>query len=218
MVGKNVFGELKDFKAILTQRVSLEQAAVPAMIIRGMSREKSGKRIQEIGLAIDRILHPISVFSYAEGNRGKANAPADWVRGIDRVELKSCALTFSQAQCKWQCRFSGIKPGLFDELWLAIYTGAGIHYYRSTSCERLGLRNAGAETKIHGHGLCFLGPRGELDPLEAFRVIEAKMVLRGCELVAVMEWEKGRSMQDNATRLAGKVAQGSNIISSSTGC
>ena len=138
---------------ILSERVSPGQAAVADIPMSTMSKEKRGRRLQEIGLAIDCRLHPLSDFSFAEGNRGKANV--DWVRGADRVELKSCGFYFNQTQRRWQCRFYGIKPGLFDELWLAIYALVGIHYYRSKSCKSLGLCSVGAATKIHGHGLYF---------------------------------------------------------------
>ena len=152
-----------------------------------MSKEKRGKRIEEIGLALDRRLHPRSEFSFAEGNRGKANAPADWVRGTVLVELKSCRLTFDRTYNRWRCQFVRIKPGLFDELWLAIFTLVGIYYFRSKSCKSLGLCNAGAAMQTQGHQLYFYGPRGEVDLLEAFKTIQAKMALRGYELVAIVE-------------------------------
>ena len=180
-----------DVKKILSQRVSPGREVVAEIPMSNMSISKRGKQIQEVGLAIDRRLHPRCPFSFAEGNRGKANAPADWVRGTDRVELKSSGLIFNRTNHLWQCSFQRIKPDLFDELWLAIYTLVGIHYYRSKSCESLGLSNAGAATTVHGHQLTFCGPRGELDPFAAFKVIEAKMVLRGCELIAIVAWEKG---------------------------
>ena len=161
-----------------------------------MSNEKRGKRIQDIGLAIDRRLNPRSLFSAMNGNRGKANAPADWVRDAVPVELKSCRLTFDRTHNRWRCQFVGIKPDLFDELWLAVYSPTGIHYYRLECSNSLGFCKAGAVTTICGHQMYFFGPRGELDPLEAFEIIQAKMRSRGCELVAIVEWEKGASMQD----------------------
>ena len=122
-------------KAMLLSRGRETPLAVQARLLANipisrMSREKRGKRIEEIGLALDRRLHPCSEFSFAEGTSGKANAPADWVRGTVQVELKSCRLTFDQADNRWQCRFQGIKPDLFDELWLAIYALAGIYKER----------------------------------------------------------------------------------------
>ena len=110
-----------------------------------------------------------------------------------QVELKSCRLTFDRVRNQWRCQFAGIKPGLFDELWLAIYALSGIYYFRSKSCKSLGLCNTTAAMQTGGHQLFFYGPGGELDLSEAFKTIQAKMVLRGYELVAIVEWEKGSS-------------------------
>ena len=187
-----------DFQEILSERVSPGQTAVAGIPMSSMSRQKKGNRIQEIGLALDRMLNPESAFSFTGGNRGTSNAPADWVRGSVRVELKSSVLTFDRSNNRWLCRFYCIKTVLFDELWLAIYTSVGIHYYRSkygNSCS-LGFVKAGVATKIDGHQLQFNGSCGELDPLEAFKTIEAKIISRGCELVAIVEWEKGASMHN----------------------
>ena len=194
LIDERSFSDLHVQK-ILSERVSPGQAAVAGIPMSSMSREKRGKRIQEIGLELDRRLNPQSAFSFTEGNRGTANAPADWVRGMKRVELKSCALAFDRSKNRWQCRFAWIKPGLFNELWLAIYTSVGIHYYRSKP-RSLVFARAGVATKIGGHQLQFYGSCGELDPLEAFKAIEAKIISRGCELIAIVEWEKGASMQD----------------------
>ena len=179
---------------ILSQRVSPSQAAVAGIPMSNMSREKRGKRIQEIGFAIDRRLHSRCEFGYTKGNRGLSNAPADWMRANERVELKSCGLTFSRSRNRWQCEFQHIKPDLFDELWLAIYTSVGIHFCRSQWCRGLGFCKAGVATEIRGHTLVFCGPKGELDPLAALKTIQAKMISRGCELFAIVEWEKGGSM------------------------
>ena len=186
------------FQEILSERVSPGQAAVAGIPMSSMSRERRANRIQEIGLALDRRLNPQSAFSSTGGSRGTANAPADWVRGMKRVELKSCVLTFDRSNNRWQCCFYCIKPDMFDELWLAIYTSVGIHYYRSKSgkSSSLGFVKAGIATKIDGHQLQFYGSCGELDPLEAFKTIEAKIISRGCELVAIVDWEKGASMHD----------------------
>ena len=159
------------FQKIQSETASPGQAAVAGIPMSGMSREKRGNRIQEIGLALDRRLNPQSAFSFIGGSRGTANAPADWVRGMKRVELKSCVLTFDCSNNRWQCRFSWIKPGLFNELWLAIYTSVGIHYYRSKpgKSSSLGFVKAGIATKTDGHQLQFTGSCCELDPLEAFK-------------------------------------------------
>ena len=189
----SVFCEL-GLEKVLSKRVSPAQAAVAGLPMSTMSKEKRGKRIQEIGLAIDRVLHPGCKFHFMEGNCCTANAPADWVRGKTRVELKSCGLNFNGSTKRWRAYFSCIKPDRFDELWLAIYTSAGIFVHVSTSPEHLQFSSVGAATAQRGHALVFYGPCGELDPLEAFQTIEEKMISRGCERVAILEWAKADSV------------------------
>ena len=76
VVDEQPFSELK-LEEILSDRVSLGQAAVAGLPMSSMSGEKRGKRIEEIGLAIDRRLHPCGDFTCVKGNRGEANAPVD---------------------------------------------------------------------------------------------------------------------------------------------
>ena len=194
VVAENHFREL-DCKQLVSREVSRGNAAVAGLPMSGMSREKRGKRIQDIAFAIDHGLHPHCEFRLVKGSHGNTNAPVDWVRGEDRVEVKSCTLTFHQAMNAWQCAFKSIKPDLFDELWLAIYTSVGIYYYRSSSGNTVGFCRAGAATKTDGQTLLFYGPCHELDPLEAFMAIEIKMKSKGYEPVAIVEWEKGGSLR-----------------------
>ena len=102
MVYEQPFSQL-DFETIAAGAVSPGQGAVAGIPMSSMSWSKRGNRIEDIGLAIDRRLHPHGDFSFAKGNRGRSNAPADWVRCTDRVELKSCALTFNRSKNLWQC-------------------------------------------------------------------------------------------------------------------
>ena len=134
VVDEQPFSELK-LEEMLSNRVSPGEAAVAGLPMSSMSGEKRGKRIQEIGLAIDRRLNPCSDFTFVKGNC-YANAPVDWVRDTSGVQLKSCGLTFCRSKNLWQCFFQRIKPDLFDELWLAIYTSIGIHYYQYVSLAR----------------------------------------------------------------------------------
>ena len=191
LVHEQHFSEL-DWTDFLGAEASPGQPALAGLPMSTMSREKRGNRIQEIGLAIDRRLHPCSDFTFLKGYSGKSNAPADWVRGCVRVELKSCSLCFDRSNSIWRCRFPCIKPNLFDELWLAIYSSIGIHYYRSNSGNSLSFVKDGVRTKLQGHTLVFYGPQGELDAMGAFEFIKAKIASAGCEMVAVVEWEKGR--------------------------
>ena len=144
VIDERPFREL-GFQEILNERVSPGQAAVAGLPMSSMSREKRGKRIQEIGLAIDRSLYPQSlffvffVFFFFSSLCGKSNASADSVRGSVRVELKGSGLKFNRSKDVWQCQFCCIKTGLFDELWLAIYSCKGIYFYTVKSLEHLQL-------------------------------------------------------------------------------
>ena len=111
MLGDTALSQL-DLKDIFWQRVSPGQASLAGIPMPNMSKEKRGKRIEEIGLAIDRRLSPQSDFSFVKGSSGKANAPADWVRGTRRVELKGCGLSFDESHNRWRGYFSCIKPDL----------------------------------------------------------------------------------------------------------
>ena len=121
-----------------------------------------GKRIEEVGLAVDRILNPHGAFSFMKGNSGIANAPVDWVRDTKRVEFKSCTIKFNRARGMWECTFQGIKANLFDELWLAICNPIGIHIYRVKTPENMNFSKAGAATRYRGHHMFFGGPAHQL--------------------------------------------------------
>ena len=192
-IAEKPFSEL-DCKPLVRQ-VSPGKAAVAGLPMSCMSCQKRGKRIEGIALAIDHGLHPHCEFRLVKGSNGNSNAPVDWVRGEDRVEVKSCALTFDRSNNLWHCTFACIKPDLFDELWLASYTSLGIYYYRSSLRNPVGFCRAGAATRIQWHHLIFYGPCNELDPLEAFKAIETKMKSKGFEPVAIVEWEKGGSLR-----------------------
>ena len=63
VVHKEALSKL-DLKGILSAQASPGQAAIAGLPMSTMSREKRGKRIQEIGFAIDRSLHPRSQVSH----------------------------------------------------------------------------------------------------------------------------------------------------------
>ena len=201
VVFQELFSQEGLINSLLSERAgkSPGQAALAGIPMFNMSFQRRGKLIEKIGLAIDQKTNPGYNFSLVESNldssgqkRSAANATADWVRGTTRVELKSGSLCFDKAHGRWQCLFRRIKPELFDELWLAIYSPIGIHFYRSESIQALGLASCGAATAHAGFQKSFTAPRGEGDPLKALKAIEAKMISKGCQLVAVVEWEKGR--------------------------
>ena len=80
------------------------------------------------------------------------------MRGSVRVQLKSCGLKFNRAKNVWECQMD-----LFDELWLAVYAGTGLHFYTVKSLEHLQLSSAGSATRQSGYTKAFYGPRQELE-------------------------------------------------------
>ena len=200
LIAQRCFDEPGFLGNILTERASIcsrHTAALDGLPMSNMSNTKPGNRIQAIGLAIDQMLNPHAGFSFLqEGEdcsgrkRSAANASTDWVRGTTRVELKSASLSFDQTNKCWICLFQAIKPGLLDELWLAIYSPVGIHFYRSESIQALGLATSGAATALAGFQKCFRAPCGEGDQLKALEAIQVKMMSKGCQLVAVVEWRR----------------------------
>ena len=136
------------------------------------------------------MLHPESRFSFMAGNRGTTNAAADWVRDTTRVELKASGRHFVKRDKAWKCFFQSIKPDLFHNLWLAIYSQYGVHFFQSRSADMLRLSTNGICTKYIGHQLQVLGPCNESDPRKALLVIQDKLTLQGCELVAKVHWDK----------------------------
>ena len=180
-----------------SEHYSRRRSVLDDIPMSNMSSAKRGMRLQEIALAVDRKMNPLCKFSRIQANRvgtqkrGTSNAPADWIRDATRVEAKSGGLVFNRGGQLFQCKFDGIKPDLFDELWLVIYSLKGIWFYRSRSVESLGLCRCGARTRHSGLQKVFTGRRGELEPLKALKTIDAKIRSKGCELVAMVEWEKG---------------------------
>ena len=164
-----------------------------------MRPKRRGLQLQSMGFGVDQMLNPQSEFSLmveettANGwMRGIGNASADWIRdGTCRVELKSSSLRFHRRENQWFCQFTSIKPDLFDELWLAVYSPCGVHFYRAKALDRLPLATNGIATQHSGLELQVRGPKNEGDPLEALRRIGEKMVLRGCELLATVQWQSG---------------------------
>ena len=176
--------------------------------LRTHSRQKRGLRIQAMGLAIDRMLCPYCQFDpvhdhgrAATRQRGPWNASADWCRGGLRVELKSSSLTWHKQRASWICHFGFIKPDMFDELWLAVYSPSGIHFFRSRSPSKLNFGTCGVSSEHEGLHMRFHEPANEADPLSALQVIETKMCSGGCELVAMVHWDEDSALEEKQVAL-----------------
>ena len=179
------------------------EAAYSGIPLRTLSSAKRGLRIEAMGVAVDRSLHPNSQFTSvlsdetaATGPRNTSNAFADWSRDGRRVELKSSSLIWQKYNAVWMCRFAHVKPELFDELWLSIYSPLGIHFYRTCCPQRLVFWTCGVASKHEGLHIGFRGPANEADPLKGLQVNEAKIISKGFELVAMVHWSSKSSEPD----------------------
>lgn len=176
------------------EREAIQEAYADTPMFHMCSKQR-GLQLQSMGFEVDKILNPQSAFGLIaeeaalDGRMLSAsNASADWIRDTFRVELKSSVLQFSRKTTQWFCRFQDIKPHLFDELWLAIYTPLGVHFYRSRSLETLHLVSRGVATKHSGFQVQVRGPPKEADPLQALQKIQEKITSKGCELLATVQW------------------------------
>ena len=103
--------------------------------------------------------------------------------------MKSSGPRFCRRERLWCCAFKCIKLRLFDELWLAIYGPRGIRFYRSSSLKSLNLSTTGIATRHMGLEVRITGPSREDDPLKAMQVIDKKIREKGCDLVALVQWD-----------------------------
>lgn len=173
---------------ILAAHRDCHQEVYCGIPLSNLSSAKRGLRIEGMALAIDRQLHPESEFLHDAGL-------ADWARDGVRVEMKSCKLVYCKTKLHWYCRFRSIKPQCFEELWLAIYSPQDVRFYKCSSTNDLGLITNGVRTEHFGLDVSVSVSRYEEDLLEALRVIETKLMSRGCMPVAVVEWETSQGFQ-----------------------
>lgn len=173
------------------------RSAYHTCAMRGLSAPKRALRIQQMALEVDTILHPTSHFRLlgkeaagAVVKRNTSNAPVDWIRDKVGVEIKNAKLVWNKAYKHWICSFCGIKPSCFDELWLAVNSPFDLRFYVCRSTDKLQLGSHGQATEVNGFQLGFAGPHWEEDYVEALLVIEAKMISRGCKLVAAVQWDR----------------------------
>ena len=198
LIAEGSFDELGFSKGLLTSEGAQSSRAMAAASIplHAMSSSKRGKQIQAMGFAIDQILSPHQEFALTvEGpltctqKRGTSNAPADWVRGLRRVELKSSGMKWEQQSRRWQCQFCCIKPGYFDELWLAICNPIGIHFYRAQDPEGVDFCKSGATTEHRGRRKVVSARCHQDNQLEALETIGAKLISQGFEVIAIVIWD-----------------------------
>ena len=166
-----------------------------------MSPQLRGKRIDNLVLRIDQMLHPAGRFSLpcdeltvSGTKRGQNTASVDWIRDGKRIEVKHGKLSFCCASQLWLCTFYGIKQDHFDELLLAVYSPSGLDVFKHDGA--FGLTTTGRRTEVKGKYLKIAAPVGELDPLIALQCISAKLEGNDCQQIASVVWDDGSVEQE----------------------
>ena len=86
---------------------------------------------------------------------GSPTQEFDYQRGSTRVEVKSGQLCWNKGSKKWFVKFRDIKPNLYDELCLVLYTPKGLYIFKHNSS---GLTTNGKLTEVKGLYLNYSAP------------------------------------------------------------
>ena len=94
----------------------------------------------------------------------------DYLRGQTRVEVKSGQLCCNKSAKHWFVKFRDIKPGLYDELCLVLYTPNALYIFKHNSS---GLTTNGKLSKVKGMYLNYQAPSSESEwPSALEKIIE----------------------------------------------
>jgi len=91
---------------------------------------------------------------------GKRTCEYDYLRNMTRVEVKSGQLCWNGSGKHWFVKFRDIKPGLYDELCLVLYTPKALYIFKHDS---VGLTTNGKLSKVKGLYLNYNAPRNMID-------------------------------------------------------
>ena len=163
---------------------------------------RRGLCVEQIAFEFDQMQNPSSTFLSAKGemtaqgyHRSERNAAVDWIRNGVRVEVKHTQMqTYRQAF--WRCQWSGIKaPSLgcshgtyFDELWLAIYSPRGLHFFKHWGWHD-NLISQGARSSSQGGVLQISVKVKDFCIDHAIQDITSKLVDRGAEPHMTILWD-----------------------------
>ena len=175
--------DIQQFLATNSECGHARQTVYDGVPLQTMSPARRGLQIQKIAFAIDQKLHRGGNFSLPEeptraesGSRKSSNASADWIRDGVLVKVKSSQLGFDKRNKAWRCQFVGLKPHLFDDLWLAICCPWALCFYSCSSSKKVGTKSITFQSK-------------DEDIREAFDEIEEKLLSKGFTKRAMVEWE-----------------------------
>ena len=160
-----------------------------------------GLRVEAVAFDIDKLLNPDASFlrtckekSGHNSLKGLHSASADWLRDTCRIEVKHSRMSFNQTHQYWRCMFSDIKfasvkTGMaqyFDELWLAVFSPRGLHFFKHKA--GFGMPADTAHARCAGGRIYVYGPKKQPDVNLALERILVNLCRGGCEPVATVQW------------------------------
>ncbi len=112
-----------------------------------------GDVLQNFARHVDSILLKETVTNAVKD--GASTHEYDYLRGTTRVEVKSGQLCWNKTSKQWFVKFRDIKPHLYDELCLVLYTPEALYIFKHNST---GLTTNGKLTTVKGMYLNYVAP------------------------------------------------------------
>ena len=112
-----------------------------------------GDVLQNFARHVDSILLNETITNAVKN--GASTHEYDYLRGTTRVEVKSGQLCWNKTTCQWFVKFRDIKPELYDELCLVLYTPSALYIFKHNST---GLTTNGKLTAVKGLYLNYTAP------------------------------------------------------------
>ena len=147
---------------------------------RGHILEDVGRMIYQRHFPNSNISDPIPGYKCDGTRRSKNQAECDWMCDEARVQCKSAQLIRNQNR-DWRCSFSGIKPGMLDELFLVLYTPSKLDFICHDG--HTGLKSDGSRTAPLGCRLNYYVPINIACPHLAKSWILRQMERQSCRII-----------------------------------
>jgi len=112
-----------------------------------------GDVLQQFARHVDSIVLKETVTNAVKD--GASTHEYDYLRGSTRVEVKSGQLCWNKTSKQWFVKFRDIKPHLYDELCLVLYTPEALYIFKHNST---GLTTNGKLTTVKGMYLNYAAP------------------------------------------------------------
>ena len=144
----------------------------------GMTPAARGFQIQRLVQEVDQLMYPAAHFRQPEKRK------YDWNRDSLRVECKHGRMCWTNH--RWRVTFSAVKAHMFDILYLAMDSPAGIYIFQYGGSSWLS--SSGRTTQALGHQISVGADRGVWEASMACEIIIDKLVQGGSTHVATICW------------------------------